>query len=53
MEFLIPEIINFMNSIMDIVFNLADNPEIKQAGNDVIMRMVERTENEIAMELQK
>ncbi len=53
MEFLITEIINFMNSIFDTVFSLADTPEIKQAANDVIMRLVERTENLISTELQK
>ena len=44
-------IIDFMNSIFDQVYSLVEHPTLQNWGNDVIVDMAERTENQVTNQL--
>ncbi len=40
-------IIDYMDSIFDLVFNLADDPRLQQWANDLILKVEARTESQM------
>jgi hypothetical protein len=42
---------DFIDSLLDTVFNVAQEPELKEWGNEVISGLVKDTENQVTNQL--